>query len=226
MTERTKSIRQARNVYTLKDGTKVPGVTTVLGLRAKPFLIEWAFKLGREHPELNSTRDYTDDLANIGKAAHAMIAGELTGVPPDLSDFTANEIKAAEIPLEKFRAWASGHSITVHASEEVVVNEEDRYGGCLDVLATIDGVLTVIDIKTSKSIYPEFFWQVAAYAEAKKKLGADIKSIRIIRVGRNEGEGFEDQARASWSNEFNAFMALRTLYDIERCIKNNETWAG
>ena len=34
----------------LKDGTKVPGSTTVVGLINKPYLLEWANKLGKDVP--------------------------------------------------------------------------------------------------------------------------------------------------------------------------------
>src|SRR5689334_19592558 len=70
MAENTRSIRRKKAVYETSSGEAVPGVTTVLNLRNKPALVEWAFKLGREHPELGSTRDYLDDLARIGTCAH------------------------------------------------------------------------------------------------------------------------------------------------------------
>ena len=224
MAEQVASIRNKRPVYMTKDGEKVPGVTTVLNLRNKPNLVEWAFKLGKENPHLNSTRDYVDDLANIGKCAHALIEVYLTGKPQDMGDFTPRTREAAAVPFSKFMDWTKGKTIKVIACERVVISDRHRYGGTLDVLADIDGVRTVLDFKTGKAIYPEMFLQLAAYAEAVKERGERVDAIRILQIGRVGDEGFSERAMTEWSNQFNAFLALRTLYEIEKCIGNNTTW--
>ena len=39
---------KAHTRYELKDGTYVPGTTTITGLENKPFLVPWANRLGLE----------------------------------------------------------------------------------------------------------------------------------------------------------------------------------
>jgi hypothetical protein len=35
-------------IYKLADGSRVPGVTTIVGMKAKPQLIDWANRIGLE----------------------------------------------------------------------------------------------------------------------------------------------------------------------------------
>lgn len=90
---------QAHIVYKLKDGTRVPGVTTLTGVMDKPALVPWANRLGLERIKV---REYVDDLAQIGRLAHYMVQCRVESmikgdeVKPDLSDYTPNQIDLAE----------------------------------------------------------------------------------------------------------------------------------
>lgn len=223
--EATRSIRRQRPDYRTKDGVRVPGVTTVLNLKNKPALVEWAFNLGKNNPGLSSSREYVDDLARIGTACHERIASHLKNKTPDLSDFTGKEIEASAIPFGKFLDWTRGKDIKVVAIEKMLVSERHHYGGSLDALLDIDGKRTVTDFKTGKAIYPEYFLQVAAYAEAEQEVsGEKVAEVRILQIGRVGEEGFTEQAKADWRWEFEAFLALRRLYEIEFKLKNNVPW--
>jgi len=45
------------NKYTLKDGTPIPGVTTVCNQLDKPQLLDWAWKLGKKGKDWREQRD-------------------------------------------------------------------------------------------------------------------------------------------------------------------------
>lgn len=224
--ERTRSVRKVKPRYETTSGEWVPGVTTVIGLRAKDALVGWAFKVGKEHPELPSIHQYTDELAEIGSCAHAIIGGLLGGVAPDLGDYTANVIEAAQVPVLKYQEWAMGKTIELLASERAYVSDKHRFGGTLDVLARINGVVTVLDLKTGKAIYPEYFHQLAAYAELVAEVGGlRVDAIRILQIGRTGAEGFTERVMTDWSLNWSWFLAARALYqcerDIEAASKNN-----
>ena len=57
-------------VYKTQDGEKVPSVTTVLNVLAKPALIYWAWDLGIKGIDY---RKYRDDKADIGTLVHKQI---------------------------------------------------------------------------------------------------------------------------------------------------------
>ena len=67
MKDKLKKASKAHIRYKLKDGTVVPGATTITGLLNKPFLITWANRLGLEG--IDSTK-YRDAAADIGTLAH------------------------------------------------------------------------------------------------------------------------------------------------------------
>lgn len=222
--EQVRSIRRAKPEYRTSSGELVPGVTTIIGLRAKPALTGWAFRVGKENPELGSIHNYVDDLARIGSCAHEVISAHLRDSVADLSDYTANEIEAAKVPVDKFLDWTLGKDIFLLSADRQMVSDAHRFGGTLDVFARINGRHAVLDFKTGKAIYREHLYQVAAYAELLKELGERVDEIRVLQIGRTGDEGFTERVLTDWSNHWHAFLALRALYDIEKCIELNERW--
>ena len=185
-TEKVSRVKQ-HTVYRTKDGTRVPGVTTILGVIAKPFLIKWANNLGLQG--IDSSK-YVDKLADVGTLAHAMIEHELGGPEVDPNEWSPEQFDMASNSVIKFLDWMKGHDIRVVDREMSLVSEEHRYGGTIDILAHVDGVLGITDIKTSKAIYDDHLFQVAAYYHLARENGHEVQEIRIVQVGRSEEEGF------------------------------------
>ena len=80
-------------VYKLKNGKKVSGTTTVIGILAKPALIHWAWDLGTKGIDY---RKFRDDKADIGTLAHYLIMCHLKGEQPDTSDYSKKQIDQAK----------------------------------------------------------------------------------------------------------------------------------
>jgi hypothetical protein len=222
--EQTKHLREPKYDYALADGTLVPGVTTIVRLRDKPFLKDWAFRVAKENPGLSSIRDYTDDLARIGTCAHHILMSELSGMTAYLGDFTPNEVEAAQHSIDKYHRWAQGKVIVVHEVEGQVISERHRFGGTFDFYAVVDGLFTIADLKTGARIYREYVEQGAAYAEAKKEMGQPVEQVLILQMGRTEGEGFSEEPVRDWRNSWMHFLTLRQLYDIEQANKKGALW--
>ena len=219
--EKTRSVRKIKPRYETSDGIWCPGVTTVIGLRNKEALVNWAFGVGKTHPELPSIRAYVDELAEIGSASHAIIAARLTGVEPDLSDFTPSTVEAAGVPVAKFEEWRRGKKIEVIAAEKAYVSDTYRYGGTIDLLARIDGQVTVLDAKTGRAIYAEMAYQLAAYANLVAECGGlRVDAVRILQIGRTGAEGFTERIWTDWSLEWSWFKAMRAVYQVERDIES------
>lgn len=217
--ERTRSVRKIKPRYETTTGEWVPGVTTVIGLRAKDALVNWAFGVGKQNPDLPSIRAYVDELAEIGSASHAIIAARLTGTTPDLRDYTPATVEAAGIPVAKFEDWRRGKAIEVIATEKAYVSDEFRYGGTVDLLARIDGMVTILDAKTGKAIYAEMAYQLAAYANLVAETGIRVDAVRILQIGRTGAEGFTERIWQDWSLEWEWFKAMRVVYQCERDIE-------
>lgn len=219
-TEKVRSIRNAKPRYETSTGELVPGVTTILQLRAKPALTAWAFRLAKDNPNLASLNNYVDDLAEIGSVAHLLIAAHVQGVQPLLADHSPNVVEAARVPFSKYLEWERGKKIEVIGTELALVSDKYRYGGTIDLVAMVDGRATVLDFKTGRAIYNEYFYQVAAYAQLVKEcVGLTVADLRILQIGRTGNEGFGERVVSDYENYWLAFKALRDLYQVERDLE-------
>ncbi len=190
MTVATEKISRvkAHTQYFTQDGQRVPGVTTVLGLINKPGLVPWANKLGLQGID---SQKYVNRMASIGTLAHYWVEGILlTGTDPDLSEWSQEQQDMASNSVLKFLEWYDQHDIRVIETEKPLVSEVYRYGGTLDILADVDGGRGLIDIKTSKAIYDDHMYQVAAYHQLACEHGYVPEWVQVLQVGRTEDEGF------------------------------------
>jgi len=193
---------KVHTIYKLKDKTRVPGATTITGMLDKGnALIHWAWKLGCDGIDY---RKFADDKAAIGTLAHDMIVSHLTGEETDFSDYSKNQIDQAENSCLSYYEWEKGKEISVLFAEKPLVSEEYKYGGTADIVAVIDGTLTLLDLKTGSAIYPEMAIQLAAYNQLLIESAVFAQSHQILRIGRSEDEGFEvkqygkNQMDAAW----------------------------
>lgn len=206
---------KAHTRYKTDDGVKVPGVTTVLGLLAKPQLIVWANRLGLEG--IDSTK-YVDKAARIGTCAHAMIESYLKSQPYESDQYSPDEVSQAENSLLKFYEWEKQVNLIPLESEISIVSNEHLFGGTIDCYAEIDGKKWLVDFKTGKATYEEHAYQLAAYQILLKGSGRKVDGCRIVRIGRDETEGFEDRVFGVdelWRG-WKIFQSLLTIYYLKK----------
>jgi hypothetical protein len=212
----------AHTVYKNKDGVRLPGVSTIVGVLAKPQLVPWANRLGLEGIDVGK---YVDALANAGTLAHYLVQCDLEGEKPDqkyLDEFSRVDMDRAETGYLKFLDWRSKHHIEVVAAEQQLVSEEYQFGGTLDSLLVVDGVLTLVDLKTCKSLYgasDDKFTQCAGYDILAQEAGHDVQDVRILRIGRDESEGFQFEPCPSRELHRKRFLLCRSLYAVNAELK-------
>lgn len=206
---------KAHTRYKTADGKQVPGTTTVIGVLNKPALVKWANQIGLEGIQLDK---YMDKLANIGTCAHLMVECHLKGIDPDLSEFTQEEIDKAENALISFYNWESQHQIKVIATELPLVSEEYHYGGTIDAVLEIDGNVNLVDFKTSKGIFNEHKIQLGAYRNLLEENGYTIEQYRVLRIGRDETEGFEEHVIPDLGLYWQMFLALLEVYNLQKLL--------
>lgn len=204
---------KAHTRYSLANGDWIPGTTTITNLEAKPFLIPWSNKLGLEGISVSK---YVDHLANIGSLAHYIIECELSDKKLDLSDNTPNEIKMAKNSVAKFHKWKEQNEFEVVKCEISLVSEEHKFGGTADIYCILNGKKTLIDLKTGKAVYLEHFCQVSAYEQLLIENGYPVEDVRILRIGRDESEGFDDLGVPNRELHWDKFLRLRDIYYINK----------
>lgn len=178
------------------------GVTTALGVLDKPGVLQWsidnvvAFCIANIDGLLNRTEeqgfgfarfyhkrlkesDFDDplidfrnssngvlnDLAELGTLTHAWIEDHLNErFEPDIV-----RPEMAEM-VEVFLEWLSQHKVEVVLSEATVLTYNSA--GTFDHLLIIDGVPTLVDVKTSRRTRDEHIAQLAALGAAESVLVA------------------------------------------------------
>ncbi len=207
---------QAHKQYMLNTGDPAPGVTTILSVLAKPFLVKWANNLGLKG--IDSTK-YKDKMADIGTITHLLILAEFTRKHPDFSEYANADIEQANQCFAKFKVWETAHKCEPLIVETPMASDIYGYGGTPDFIGKVNGELELIDFKTSNAIYTDNFLQIAAYRQLAKERGLDIKQARIIRVGKEAGQGFEDRLITCFDDEFETFLHCLGIYNLLKQMK-------
>lgn len=211
---------KAHTRYKNKDGKIVPGVTTITGILGKPALVKWANNLGLKG--IDSTK-YVDEKASCGTLAHLMVECECKGTEPSFDDYTGNQIKVATVSFKKFIDWRFKNDFTIIKSELQLVSEVYQFGGCCDIYAMLNGKKTLLDVKTSKGIFSEMKTQVGGgYKILLEENGYEVEDVRILRLGRDEDEGFEDKQVSKLDLHKKKFIYCREIYEINKQLRGKE----
>lgn len=186
--------------YVTPEGNKYPSITTVLSLRGKADIQAWRARVGEEEANRISRHACTR-----GNAVHSLAERYLNNEETVLS--------GAEMPhvLLSFKA---AQKILDQSVGAIVMQECPLYSdylklaGRVDLVAEFDGLLSIVDFKTSTRVktaedIPNYFIQESAYAIMfEERTGVPITSLVTIMVvdGRAEPIVFK-QHRDKWAPE-------------------------
>ena len=171
-----------KRYYTSPSGKRLPSVTTVVGAMKKQAIMEWRNRVG----EVEANR--------ISKLA--------TGRGNRVHDLAERYLKnekidwVREMPdsVEMFRTLIPHlHRINnIHYIEQALWSEQIGLAGRVDLIAEWNGVLSVIDFKTSKKIkkkddIQDYFAQCTAYAGMyEEHVSVPVDQIVIVMAVENE----------------------------------------
>lgn len=221
-------------------GETLPSVTTVLKMADKSGLAQWAADKAVEWCVINwhllgsrsdedayraarwQWKNVRDERAQVGTGVHEAIEDEHAGTwnMPDLDEeqerimlqWEQLKIEHEIIPLRsEFTVWSHG-----------------KYAGTADGLWYIDGKLTIVDIKTSRNIWPEHFAQISALLNApvimdKSEDGTwsespmpEVEGAALIHLR-------EDRHEIVWAEDldlhFEKFMGYHKVWEATQEIK-------
>lgn len=209
---------RAHQKYVGVDGIQYPGVTTVLGLKNKPNLVNWAWKKGRDQEDIQAILRTSGD---IGTLAHALISKDWGGEEPDLGKYSEFVRGMAENAYISYLHWAENHTLEAILVEHQMVSDRFRYGGTCDWFGLVDGVPVLLDFKTSSGIYDDHKIQTSAYIQLIREQGYEVDHSRLIQLGRDEDVAFEDHAvtEPRLGKYWEMFRCFLDAYWIERELK-------
>lgn len=205
--------------YYLKDGSKVPGTTTIQKIKAKEALLGWANKMGLQGKKHT---DIANRAADIGSIAHHMAEGYLAGFTPDFGICDPQLVMEATVCYDKFVNWWERQGYTILHTELQLVSETYRYGGTLDWVAQdCEGNIILGDLKTSKGIYDDYWVQVAGAYYNLYVENFNVKPVRtvIVRIGKEKMGDFEALSTVSHDKEFAIFKAELALFNLDKAYE-------
>lgn len=145
---------KARAGYEI-DGIWYPRVTSIISIKAKPALYRYYGGM----PSYKAADNAKERSAQEGSLVHDAIEAILRGHEPIIDSTTRPCVDA-------FSEFIRNTHIKPLLIEERLISKRHCYAGTVDVVAEVDGVVGVLDIKTSKAIYRDYGLQTAAYMAA------------------------------------------------------------
>ena len=151
------------------DQTAAHAVANIDGLLRRTEDQGWGFLryFHRRKPDLtdplrSAHSGVLNDLAELGTNVHDWVEYDLTheGFPPDVDSVEMSQM------IDAWEDFKFMHEIEVVEVEVTVFNLEYGYAGTFDILAYVDGVLTLIDLKTSRKVHASHLMQMAALKQA------------------------------------------------------------
>lgn len=228
--------------YADAEGKKAyTGVTTILGVLAKPALIGWSARLAAEYfaNEIrygnHDLKDETvlrdlmdaaksahtkkkDEAADFGTSAHALIERWINTM------LEKNDGRPIDTPwgyehIQPFTGWAIENVERFLFSERRMASEALWIAGTSDFGVVMkDGRKLIGDYKTSSGIYGiDYFLQGAAYKLLAEGEGdSPYDGVVIVRNGKKDPNDFEVSYRNANDVDEKAFLACLTIYRAQQ----------
>ena len=172
-------------LYETPEGNKYPSITTVLSVRNKKGLFEWRKRVGEEVANYVAQK-----AANRGTAVHQMCEDFLNNMSLNYPDSWAQH-KKKFLPYTLFKQLRNSvlqKVNNIYAQECGLYSDKYKVAGRVDCIAEYNGVLSIIDFKTSTKERSDawnesYYIQASAYAEMfEERTGIAINQICILVV--------------------------------------------
>lgn len=204
--------------YFLPDGTRVPGVTTILSrFKESGALMYWAWQEGMAGRDFRETRQAA---ADAGTLAHAMVDAEIHGrefvMPAEALPETQQKARTA---YGIYREWAAQTKLQPIATEVPLVSSVHCFGGTIDVLL-IGGRRVLGDWKTSKAVYADHLLQMAAYGALwnEHHPAEPVEGYQLMRFSKDHPD-FEARFFSELDDALAMFLLLRQAYALDKKVQ-------
>ena len=176
----TREVIDGKRVYVTPNGNVYPSITSILALQEKPGLDEWKAKVGQEE-----ATNIMKESSELGTKVHSLCESYLYNEKLKCDDMEAIDV------FNRLR-FVLGNINNIYCLEAPLHSDMLRVAGTVDCIAEYNGVLSVIDFKTSRKPKREewiedYFIQAFFYSAAFFEMtGAIPEQIVILVAIRNE----------------------------------------
>lgn len=154
------------------DNTAAYAVANIDGLLSRTQeqgygFLRWYWKRDPLKDDITDIRNYSagvlNDAAELGTLLHDWIAAETDDNFP-YPDTTLAQDYFWEM-VEQWNGFKAKHTIEPLHTEVTLWNKQWGYAGTADAIWNIDGITTLVDIKTSRNTWDEHWMQLAALSD-------------------------------------------------------------
>lgn len=189
--------------YQTPDGNKYESVTTFLGKHSKQAIIDWRKRVGEKEANRISAQ-----ASSRGTKLHNLVESHLKGSEVAFDNFLIKDLFKRFLPVVS-------KIDNIKAIEYNLYSDTLKLAGTVDCIAEYDGVLSVIDFKTSsktkeKHFIEDYFLQCAIYSLMVEELyGIKIPQIAILIAVENEAPQVFIEQRKNYFNSLQQRLATR-----------------
>lgn len=192
-----------------KKGLFLPSVTTILSVYPKGIGFN---KYLTAQSSWESSQQILQDAGKRGTRVHEATQLLEEGQELIREMYALDEWEC----LMGFVAWHAENKPQVGFIEHSLISDKLKTGGTIDRIYTIDGRITVLDIKTSNAIHGNYWVQAATYAKmAEMNLDLKVDQTAILRLTDRRKDRYEYKVRdrSEWLEDFKLFKPLQAIWN-------------
>jgi hypothetical protein len=222
------------------DGRWVPGVTTILGVLDNPAIPKWA--AGQVAEYVADNPNGVEELRALGRGP---MVQALKGIPWSkrdqagargnvLHDYAEQLLNGEEIDVDEEHVPVMEHALAFMEDwhiepllvEAACASREHQWAGTLDLIARYRHPVTkhegtaIFDWKSGKALYPEYAWQLNAYAHAEfVGLAGDEQPVPTCDDAfgvQIRHDGYDVAPFAFGAHIYEEFLVIRRANDIAK----------
>lgn len=200
-----KTTEEGRRYFT-PEGNAYPSITTILSIIGKEAIIAWRARVGEEEANKISRQAGTR-----GTAVHKLCEDYLDNV----EDYKGKHMPANVATFNSIKSILDERINNIWFQEAFLYSDKLKCGGQVDCIAEFDGVLSIIDFKTSRRVkkaedITNYFIQLCFYAAAfLERTGVAIKQgVVVMAVDDSEPLVF----KVNTYDYLEHFIAVRKKY--------------
>lgn len=216
-------------------------VTTKLGgVLSKPHLIKWGIRIAVEWLQVQDRwqrlnikssydemmagavlahTDVRDDAGSVGGQAHSAIErwinqGIADGeMPEDITKFAVENADTRAIAAMRSVQKLFKDKNIIPICSEILVGDIRYSAGQLDFLCFWEGVLTLVDWKSSNNVSQDYILQAVAYKKFLESMtGLKIKKVKIAHISK-DSDKYTIYKVGDFEKAWKAFKAVCFVYD-------------
>lgn len=196
-------------------------VTTVLSVVAKPALQYWfgkeVYRAMVADPSLSEKEalaaPYNSSKVAMGRGTtvHSIVENY-----EHKQDYVNQASEAYKPYAQAFFNFITDHDVELIEHEKTLVSHKFGYAGTFDLLARFkkSGRVFILDIKTGKDIYEDYYLQLSAYKQALKEvegIDADMGIVLLSTGANGKPTGKYKFQEADYC--FDQFLSAKSLWE-------------